>query len=55
MKSNTDGEEKPNVISAMFDKGLNVSFFNDLLSKYMRKVQSIFDVVLSKNGTEEIQ
>lgn len=35
LKSNTDGEEKPNVISAMFDKGLNVSFFNDLLSKYM--------------------
>ena len=35
LKSNTDGEEKPNVISAMFDKGLNVGFFNDLLSKYM--------------------
>jgi len=35
LKSNTDGEEKPNVVSSIFDKGLNVSFFNDLLSKYM--------------------
>lgn len=35
LKSTADGEEKPGVISAMFDKGLNVSFFNDLLSKYI--------------------
>lgn len=31
-----DGENKAAIVSAMFDKGLNVSFFNDLLSKYMK-------------------
>lgn len=35
LKSTADEEEKPDVISAMFDKGLNVNFFNDLLSKYI--------------------
>lgn len=35
LKTNTDAEEKPNVIKAMFDKNLNTSFFGDLLSRYM--------------------
>ena len=35
LKCSTDGENKPEVINLMFEKGLNVSFFNDLLSKYM--------------------
>ncbi|MBD5082338.1 MAG: hypothetical protein HDT44_11330 [Ruminococcaceae bacterium] len=35
IKTTADGEEKPGIISAMFDKGLNISFFNDLLSKYI--------------------
>lgn len=54
--STADGEEKPNVISAMFDKGLNVSFFNDLLSKYMNsnidsgEIKSDVVNVLSEKG-----
>ena len=31
----TDGEEKPAIVKSFFDKGLNTSFFNDLLSKYI--------------------
>lgn len=30
-----DGDEKPSIVKAIFDKGLNTSFFNELLSKYM--------------------
>lgn len=30
-----DGEEKPAIVKTIFDKGLNTSFFQDLLSKYM--------------------
>jgi len=30
-----DGNEKPTIVRAIFDKGLNTSFFNELLSKYM--------------------
>lgn len=35
LKCTTDGAEKPSVVKAFFDKGLNTSFFNELLSKYM--------------------
>jgi len=35
LKCTTDGTEKPNIVKAIFDKGLNTSFFNELLSKYM--------------------
>lgn len=36
LKCSFDYGAKPDVIEAMFDKGLNVSFFNDLLSRYMK-------------------
>lgn len=35
LKCATDGKEKPAIVKAFFDKGLNTSFFNELLSKYM--------------------
>lgn len=35
LKCSADGERKPEVIKQMFDKGLNTTFFNDLLSRYM--------------------
>jgi len=56
LRSAADGAEKPNVISAMFDKGLNVSFFNDLLSKYINsdvdssEIKSDVINVLSEKG-----
>lgn len=30
-----DGEHKPEIVQWLFDSGLNLSFFNDLLSKYL--------------------
>lgn len=36
LKCSLDYGAKPDVIEAMFEKGLNVSFFNDLLSRYMK-------------------
>lgn len=35
LKCAVDGSEKPAIVKAIFDKGLNTSFFNELLSKYM--------------------
>ena len=35
LKCAVDGNEKPAIVKAIFDKGLNTSFFNELLSKYM--------------------
>ena len=35
LKCAIDGSEKPAIVKAIFDKGLNTSFFNELLSKYM--------------------
>ena len=35
LKCSIDGDNKPSIVRAMFEKGLNISFFNDLLSKYM--------------------
>ena len=35
LKCSADGQRKAAVIRQMFDKGLNVTFFNDLLSNYM--------------------
>lgn len=35
LKSNSDGQRKPDVIFAIFEKELNINFFHDLLSKYM--------------------
>ena len=36
LKCAVDGNEKPAIVKAIFDKGLNTSFFNELLSKYMK-------------------
>ena len=39
LKCSIDEDNKPSIVRAMFEKGLNISFFNDLLSKYMiRKI-----------------
>lgn len=35
IKCTADGKNKPLVVKALFDKNLNLSFFNNLLSKYM--------------------
>ncbi|MBE6587091.1 MAG: hypothetical protein E7647_01600 [Ruminococcaceae bacterium] len=35
VRCSTDGEKKPSIVGMIFDKGLNVSFFGDLISKYM--------------------
>lgn len=35
LKVSIDGVEKPNIISALFEKNLNISFFHELLSNYM--------------------
>ena len=56
LKCSADGPNKPLIVSAMFDKGLNVSFFHDLLSKYMNgctdseAVRAAVIEVLSENG-----
>ncbi len=44
LKCSFDYGAKPDVIEAMFDKGLNVSFFNDLLSRYMKNCPDQEDV-----------
>jgi len=56
LRVTADGERKPEVVSAMFDMGLNVSFFNGLLSKYMnsgtddRETKERVIAVLSERG-----
>lgn len=56
LKCSTDGDNKPSVVSAMFDKGLNISFFNDLLSKYMnsnvdsKDIKAAIVEILSQKG-----
>lgn len=51
-----DGNNKPSIVSAMFEKGLNISFFNNLLSKYMNSSVDSKDIkasiieVLSQKG-----
>lgn len=51
-----DGEEKPSIISTLFHRDLNISFFHDLLSKYMnsnkdkREVKTKVIDVLSEKG-----
>lgn len=51
-----DGERKVMIVRSMFDKSLNIGFFNDLLSKYMRanndskEVKSAMVQVLSEKG-----
>lgn len=56
LKCKADGENKPAVVKAIFDKGLNVSFFNDLLSRYMtsspdsREVKAAITDILSGIG-----
>ena len=56
LKCSADGDKKPSVISLLFDKGLNVSFFNDLLSKYMntavdeKEVKTAVIDLLSQKG-----
>lgn len=36
LKTAADGEKKPDVVSAIFDMNLNMSFFNNLLSDYIK-------------------
>ena len=35
LKCEADGENKPAIVSMIFERGLNISFFKDLLPKYM--------------------
>ena len=35
LKCSADGENKPEILRLMFEKGLNVSFFHDLMSRYV--------------------
>lgn len=35
LKCSIDGDNKPSIVRAIFDKELNISFFNNLLSEYM--------------------
>ena len=56
LKCAIDGDEKPSVVKAIFDKGLNTSFFNELLSKYMssspdsNEVKAAVTEILSGGG-----
>lgn len=56
LKCAVDGNEKPAIVKAIFDKGLNTSFFNELLSKYMNsstdsnEVKTAITEVLSGGG-----
>ena len=56
LKCAVDGNEKPAIVKAIFDKGLNTSFFNELLSKYLNsstdsnEVKTAITEVLSGGG-----
>ena len=56
LKCAVDGDEKPSIVKAIFDKGLNTSFFNELLSKYMssspdsNEVKGAITEILSGGG-----
>lgn len=56
LRTDTDGAEKPGILAAMFDKGLNASFCGDLLSKYMnstvdpREIKEEIVDILSEKG-----
>lgn len=56
LRSSIDGNNKPFVVSAIFDKGLNISFFNELLSTYMNSSVDSKDIkasiieILSQKG-----
>ena len=56
LKCAVDGNEKPAVVKAIFDKGLNTSFFNELLSKYLNsstdsnEVKTAITEILSGGG-----
>lgn len=56
LKCSIDGDNKPSIVEAMFDKGLNTSFFYDLLSKYINSSVDTSDIkasiieVLSQKG-----
>lgn len=56
LKCAIDGDEKPSIVKAIFDKGLNTSFFNELLSKYMasspdsNEVKAAITEILSGGG-----
>lgn len=56
LKCSTDGENKPAIVGLLFEKGLNASFFNDLLSKYMngtsddKETKKAIVEVLSQKG-----
>lgn len=56
LRCSADGGNKAAVVSALFEKGLNISFFNDLLSKYMtgstdpKEVKAAVTEVLLRKG-----
>ena len=56
LKCSIDGNNKPSIVNSMFDKGLKLSFFNELLSKYMssnidtKEVKTAVIEVLSQKG-----
>lgn len=56
LKCAIDGDNKPSIVRALFEKGLNISFFNDLLSKYMNSNVDLKDIrasiidILSQRG-----
>lgn len=56
LKCAVDGNEKPAIVKAIFDKGLNTSFFNELLSKYLNsstdsnEVKTAITEILSGGG-----
>lgn len=56
LKCAVDGEGKPDIVKALFDKGLNTSLFNDLLSKYLTsstdssEVRAAVTEILSDGG-----
>lgn len=50
LKNNCDGERKPEVLDILFKLNLNMSFFKDVLSKYM--VSSVDSAVVKKEITQ---
>ena len=56
LKCTADGDEKPEIVKMIFDNGINSSFFNELLSKYVKsspdsgEVKAAVTQILSGSG-----
>lgn len=56
LRCEKDGEKKPEIVKAIFKNGINTSFFNDLLSKYINssidseKVKAEITNILTEGG-----